>query len=137
MGIGEYTWGSDKKAVAVTEQDFKSLVAAVVEGVTRDRQVDLMDEYKRSSRMEVELARARDELNRLQADHQLQLGRKDAEVVALRTHVDKLSTMITTLASGQTHFQVASFPERVAASAPVPALPLSFLDTMPLPPVVE
>jgi hypothetical protein len=114
----------------MTEADATALVNAVVDGVTKDRQLDLLEQYKQMSRLEIDLAKARDDAARASSDNSALIARKDAYITSLLAHIEKLSSMVTALVPGQVHFQttdvttvsIPSFTDRMAASVPVPMM---------------
>jgi len=123
--MAEWQWGSDKKAVAMTEQDAKSMVDRFVEAVTAHRMAEQMEQYKQHVKTESELADARREIARLSGVEQ-----------ALRAHIGQLQGMISALTPApgaipfnpynnngpaQTGVIVPTFGNHVAASAPIPA----------------
>lgn len=127
--MAEWTWGGDKKsAVALTDQDAKSLVEVVVERVVRavtdNSQSDLMAQYKEFVRVEHELNRSREREAALVAEN-----------TQLRARIEQLNGFLTaamaghtapavqpSYSNGATTLSLSSFPERFAASAPVPSL---------------
>lgn len=83
----EWAWGDNKKAVAMTEQDIKTVIERIVEAITANSQSTLLDQYKQFLRVEGELAQSREREGTLRA-----------EVASLRAHINHLNSFLTTLA---------------------------------------
>lgn len=64
-------------------------VKAIVDAVTKQREVDLLEQFKQSARQEMDLAKAKDEALR-----------KDQEIAQLRAHIASLQGFLTTMTSG-------------------------------------
>lgn len=113
----EWTWGSNQKAVAITENDIKAVVGRIVEAVIQNNTSEMLEQYRQFVRTEADLARAREDLTR-----------KDAEIANLQARIAQLNGLLSTMAQVGGPHQIAvtqalpAFPERYAASAPLPPL---------------
>lgn len=119
---GDWTWGGDKKAVAVTEQDMHSMVSRIVEAMSQRQEAASLEQLKQYVRVEAELAKERENVLRLQND-----------INALQAHILRLNNFIATMtpAAGHPGFgsygpavvpqQLSTFESRVAATVPVPS----------------
>lgn len=122
--MAEWTWGSDKKAVAMTEQDMKSVIDRVVEAVTSHRQGEALEHFKQYARAEAELVQARQAL-----------AHRDQQIHDLQARVAQLNGIITTMSQSAAPVfnpynnngpaptgQVfpPTFDQRFAAATPIP-----------------
>ena len=124
MGTAEWSWGGRDKAVAMTGDHAQALVTAIVDAVAEKTRDGVLENYRQMARLEADLSRARDEATRMIADHTILVDRKDAEIIALRSHIAQLQLMLTNLAPNPANFQTSFAP----VSAPV------YSATVPMPP---
>lgn len=104
-------WGNGVQAVAMNDEHVKTLVAAIVEGVTEASKGDLIEQYKRAAHQEAELTRARETEAHLRA-----------EVASLLDHIGVLNGILTSMPAGRIHrAQVPLYQDRYAATVPLPA----------------
>lgn len=113
--------------MAMTEDVAKMLVNQIIEGVTQARQSELLEHLQKFALVQVELNQARNDLQRAVEDGRKEIERRDAEIAALRLHIDRLMNMLTP-ASGNAQFS----PYNNNGSAPVSSIPATF--PVPMPP---
>lgn len=126
----DWFWGQDGKPVAMTEEQAKVLVRNIVEGVTQARQSELLEHFQKFAQVQIELGQARNELQRAVEDGRKEIERRDAEIAALRLHIERLMNMLTP-ASGNVQFG-AYAPYNNNGSQPVSSIPATF--PVPMPP---
>jgi hypothetical protein len=102
--------GQRVNAVTMTEQHAELLITKVIEGVTKQNDSTLMENYRRLVTVEIELTQARAEMARLSGE----LAARDAHIVRLTGFIASMNPSMTQ--------SPPSFPDRVAASAPMPPL---------------
>lgn len=131
--------GQDRP-VTLTEAAQTALVTAVtnsvVEGVTKQQQIDFLEQLKQFARQEADLAKAREENTRL-----------NQVITDLQGRVAQLNGIITTMSQGAPmvfnpynngagqypmQAQVPTYDQRYAATASVPLMPVQ-----PVPPASD
>ena len=122
----DWNWGADKK-VSMTEDQAKMLVNQIVEAVTQARASDLLEHFQKFAQVQIELNQARNDLQRAVEDARKEIERRDAEIAALRLHIERLMNMLTP-ASGNVQFN----PYNNNGSQPVSSIPATF--PVPMPP---
>lgn len=121
----DWGWNSERRPVAMTEDLARMLVNQIVAGVTEARQSELLDHFKQFAQVQIELGQARADLQRAVEDAGKEIARKDAEIAALRLHIERLMNMLTPV-SGNVQFNpYNNNGTNMTHPIPMPPLPAS------------
>lgn len=84
--------------VVMTEEHGRVLVDAVAKAVAEMSKDGALETYRQMARLELDLARARDEAARTLIDHTATVERKDQEIASLRGYIASLQALLATMA---------------------------------------
>lgn len=119
MGTG-FSWGTDQKAVAMTDEQAQQLVEAVVAGVAKGHNSEFMEQYRLFVQTQIKLENV-----------QAELGRRDAEIAHLREQINNLRTALATMASSSSAQAFHPYNNNGTIPSSPPSFPLNTTGALP------